>query len=38
MSKAGVYSNPEWINLVKSDPILMEEVDKAIAKNNWIGE
>ncbi|MCK9412030.1 MAG: hypothetical protein M0Q53_06995 [Prolixibacteraceae bacterium] len=37
-SKAGVYCDPEWINLVKSDPALMEEFDKAVAKNNWIGE
>jgi hypothetical protein len=37
-SKAGVYGDPEWINLAKLDPALMEEFDKAVAKNNWIGE
>jgi hypothetical protein len=34
-SKAGVYGDPEWINLAKLDPALMEEFDKAVAKNRW---
>jgi hypothetical protein len=37
-SKAGVYGDPEWINLAKLDPALMEEFDKAVAKNSWIWE
>jgi hypothetical protein len=37
-SKAGVYGDPEWINLAKLAPSLMEEFDKAVAKNSWIGE
>jgi len=37
-SKAGVYGDPEWINLAKLDPALIEEFNKAIAKNKWTGE
>jgi hypothetical protein len=37
-SKAGVYGDPEWINLARLDPTLMEEFDTAVAKNTWIGE
>jgi hypothetical protein len=37
-SKAGVYGDPEWINLARLDPALIEEFDKAVAKNRWTGE
>ena len=32
------YGDPEWINLAKLDPALMEKFDKAVAQNTWIGE
>ena len=37
-SKAGVYGDPEWINLAKLDPALIEEFNKAVEKNSWIVE
>jgi parallel beta-helix repeat protein len=37
-SKAGVYGDPEWINLAKSDAAIMDKFNKAVAQNNRIRE